>query len=215
MTAKAISPLRQRLIENMTIRRLGPKTQDHDIRHVKSFADFLGRSPDTATAEDVHRCQLRLASIGVTVRTVNVSATALRFFFKVTRAQAASALPSGLAQSLDQVGVVFWPKPRHAVPDIHVECGRRERDGLSQRFLCFCRATELTERGGGPAIDHWKIGVRPDQLFGRLDRLLVFSGEIKTASNVQQTYRRKRIARIEPNTRLDRCEPLLRPSRED
>ena len=63
MTEKAISPLRQRLVEDMTIRRLGAKTQHDYIRHVKSFADFLGRSPDKATAEDVHRYQLRLASI--------------------------------------------------------------------------------------------------------------------------------------------------------
>ena len=61
-----------------------PKTQLHYIRHVKRFADFLGRSADKATAEDVHRYQLWLASIGTTVPTVNVSATALRFFFKVT-----------------------------------------------------------------------------------------------------------------------------------
>ena len=84
MTEKAISPLRRRLVEDMTIRRLGPKTQHDYIRHVKSFADFLGRSPDKATAEDVHRYRLRLASIGATVLTVNVSATALRFFFRVT-----------------------------------------------------------------------------------------------------------------------------------
>src|SRR5437867_2318200 len=84
MTEKAISPLRRRLIEDMAIRRLSPKTQLHYIRHVKRFADFLGRSADKATAEDVHRYQLWLASIGTTVPTVNVSATALRFFFKVT-----------------------------------------------------------------------------------------------------------------------------------
>src|SRR5690349_24554322 len=84
MTEKAISPLRRRLIEDMTIRRLSPKTQLHYIRHVKSFADFLGRSADKATTEDVHRYQLWLASIGTTVPTVNVSATALRFFFKIT-----------------------------------------------------------------------------------------------------------------------------------
>jgi hypothetical protein len=55
MTDKAISPLRRRLIEDMAIRRLSPKTQLHYIRHVKRFADFLGRSADKATAEDVHR----------------------------------------------------------------------------------------------------------------------------------------------------------------
>src|SRR5207253_11417744 len=84
MTDKAISPLRRRLIEDMAIRRLSPKTQYQYIRHVKRFADFVGRSADKATAEDVHRYQLWLASIGTTVPTVNVSATALRFFFKVT-----------------------------------------------------------------------------------------------------------------------------------
>ena len=51
MTEKAISPLRQRLVEDMTIRRLGPKTQHDYIRHVKKFADFLGRSADKAIAE--------------------------------------------------------------------------------------------------------------------------------------------------------------------
>ena len=84
MTNEAISPLRQRLIDDMTIRRLSPKTKQHYIRHVKRFADFLGQSADKATAEDVHRYQLWLASIATTVPTVNVSATALRFFFKVT-----------------------------------------------------------------------------------------------------------------------------------
>src|SRR5438132_8081161 len=58
MTDKAISPLRQRLINDMAIRRLGPKTQHDYIRRVKSFADFVGHSPDKATAEDVHRYQL-------------------------------------------------------------------------------------------------------------------------------------------------------------
>ena len=84
MTDKAISPLRRRLIEDMEIRRLSSKTQYQYIRHVKKFADFLGRSADKATTEDVHRYQLWLASIGTTVGTANVAATALRFFFKVT-----------------------------------------------------------------------------------------------------------------------------------
>ena len=53
MTNKAISPVRRRLIEDMAIRRLSPKTQYQYIRHVKKFADFLGRSADKATAEDV------------------------------------------------------------------------------------------------------------------------------------------------------------------
>src|ERR1700746_2898027 len=84
MTDKAISPLRRRLIEDMTIRRLSANTQHQYIRHVKNFADFVGQSLDKATAEDVHRYQLHLGSIGTTIPTVNAGASALRFFFKVT-----------------------------------------------------------------------------------------------------------------------------------
>src|SRR2546423_13101035 len=68
----------------METRGFSPKPQSQYIRHVKKFADFLGRSADKATAEDVHRYQLWLASIGASVGTANVSATALRFFFKIT-----------------------------------------------------------------------------------------------------------------------------------
>src|SRR5260370_7206864 len=82
MTDKAISPLRRRLIEDMTIRRLGPGTQHQYIRHVKSFADFVGHSPDKATPEDARRYQLRLATIGTTVPTLNAAASAFRFFFR-------------------------------------------------------------------------------------------------------------------------------------
>ena len=84
MSEKPISPLRRRLIEDMTIRRLSANTQHQYIRHVKSFADFVGRSLDKATAEHVHRYQLHLGSIGTTIPTVNAGASALRFFFKVT-----------------------------------------------------------------------------------------------------------------------------------
>jgi hypothetical protein len=55
MTDKAISPLRRRLIEDMAIRRLGPKTQLHYIRQVKKFADFLGQSADKDTTQDEAR----------------------------------------------------------------------------------------------------------------------------------------------------------------
>src|SRR5215472_7426194 len=84
MTEQAISPLRRRLIEDMAIRRLHPKTQQQYIRYVKKFADFVGRSAEKATPEDVRRYQVWLASIGTTVGTVNAGASALRFFFKVT-----------------------------------------------------------------------------------------------------------------------------------
>ena len=74
MTDKAISPLRRRMIEDMTIRKLAPKTQASYIRAVRTFAVFLGRSPDQASAEDLRRYHLHLASSGCQRRIKNASA---------------------------------------------------------------------------------------------------------------------------------------------
>jgi len=84
MTEKAMSPLRRRMIEDMTIRKLAPKTQHDYVQRIKNFAAFLGRSPDTATFEDVRRYQLHLAASGVGVPTLNQTVSTLRFFFRVT-----------------------------------------------------------------------------------------------------------------------------------
>jgi hypothetical protein len=64
MTDEATSPLRQRMIEDMTIRKLTPKTQQDYVQRVKHFTAFLRRSPDTASFEDVRRYQLHLAASG-------------------------------------------------------------------------------------------------------------------------------------------------------
>ena len=84
MTDEAVSPLRQRMIEDMTIRKFAPKTQHDYVQRIKNFAVFLGRSPDTATFEDVRRYQLHLAANGVGVPTLNQTVSTLRFFFRVT-----------------------------------------------------------------------------------------------------------------------------------
>jgi integrase/recombinase XerD len=84
MTDEAMSPLRRRMIEDMTIRKFAPKTQHDYVQRVKNFAAFLGRSPDTASFEDVRRYQLHLAASGVGVPTINQTISTLRFFFKVT-----------------------------------------------------------------------------------------------------------------------------------
>jgi site-specific recombinase XerD len=84
MTDECISPLRRRMIEDMTVRNFVVKTQSDYIRRVKSFAVFLGRSPDTATREDVRRYLLHLASSGMGAATVNGTGSALRFLFDIT-----------------------------------------------------------------------------------------------------------------------------------
>lgn len=79
-----ISPLRQRLIDDMNMRRFSGETQRNYIRDVGRFAAFLGRSPDTATAEDIRRFQVDQQETGVPVPTMNSIVSALRFFFTHT-----------------------------------------------------------------------------------------------------------------------------------
>jgi integrase/recombinase XerD len=84
MLDKSNSPLRQRMIEDMTARRYKEKVQKDYVRHVKNFAAFLGRSPDTASSEDVRRYQLHMATQRIGAPSINAAIAALRFFFNVT-----------------------------------------------------------------------------------------------------------------------------------
>jgi integrase/recombinase XerD len=81
---KSTSPLRQRMIEDMSLRKLSPKTQSAYIRAVVKLTRFLGRSPDTATAEDLRGFQLHMSKTGVSSITMNATITGLRFLFEVT-----------------------------------------------------------------------------------------------------------------------------------
>jgi len=84
MTEQAVSPLRRRMIEDMTIRKFAQKTQHDYVQRVKDFAKFLGRFPDAAKTEDVRGFQLHLTSSGAGVPKINSTISALRFFFNVT-----------------------------------------------------------------------------------------------------------------------------------
>ncbi len=84
MTQERITPLRERMTEDMRIRGLGEKTQQGHIRCVRHFASFLGRPPDTATPEDLRAYQLQMTDAGVSVSTFNARIISLRFFFSVT-----------------------------------------------------------------------------------------------------------------------------------
>ena len=84
MTDQTMSPLRRRMIEDMTIRKLGAKTQHDYVQRVKDFATFLGRSPAEASKEDVRNYQLHLSSSGARTPKINATVSALRFLFDVT-----------------------------------------------------------------------------------------------------------------------------------
>src|SRR4029450_11461675 len=84
MSTDAVSPLRQRMIEDMNARKLCAGTQRGHISSCKRFAAFVKRSPDTATLEDIRRFQLHLAETGVSICNRNRIMTGLRFLFRVT-----------------------------------------------------------------------------------------------------------------------------------
>ena len=83
-STQSISPLRQRMIDDMRMRKLAPKTQNGYVRAVREFARFLGRSPDSASDEDLRRYQLHLVDQGVSAITINATLTGLKFFFETT-----------------------------------------------------------------------------------------------------------------------------------
>ncbi len=87
MTKDNITPLRERMIEDMRIRGLGDKAQKAHIRAIKDFAAYLGRSPDMATPEELRAYQLHMTNNGVSPWTFNVRISSLRFFFGITCAR--------------------------------------------------------------------------------------------------------------------------------
>jgi hypothetical protein len=84
MSTDAISPLRQRMIEDMSARKLNPHTQRSHISSCKRFAAYLKRSPGTATADEIRLFQLHLTETGTSICNRNRIMTGLRFLFRVT-----------------------------------------------------------------------------------------------------------------------------------
>jgi len=81
---KSVSPLRQRMIEDMCMRKLNPKTQSAYLRHVTALGEYLGYSPHRAATEDLRRYQLHLVESGLASSNINSQLSGLRFFFEVT-----------------------------------------------------------------------------------------------------------------------------------
>ena len=81
---KTVSPLRQRMIDDMRMRKLAPKTQSAYILAVRQLYSFLKRSPDTASAEDLRRYQLYMVDRGASPISINTAIIGLKFFFNIT-----------------------------------------------------------------------------------------------------------------------------------
>jgi integrase/recombinase XerD len=175
MTTEAITPLRQRMIEDMNARKLCAGTQRGHIRSCKRLAAFLKRSPETATFEDIRQFQLHLAEIGVSICTRNVIMTGLRFLFRVTLRRldlAAEMYHLRAPQKIPLVISTDEAKRLLAVAD-----SLKTRVMLSLSYGCGLRAGEVV-RLKVKHIDSAQKIIWVEQSKGRKDRNVMLSPEM-------------------------------------
>jgi site-specific recombinase XerD len=175
MTTEAITPLRQRMIEDMTARKLCAGTQRGHILSCKRFAAFLKRSPDTATLEDIRRFQLHLAETDVSICNRNRIMTGLRFLFRVT------------LRRLDLAEEVYHIREPQRLPLVMsvdeikrllaVASSLKTRVLLSLGYGCGLRASEIV-RLKVKHIDRAQNIIRIEQSKGRKDRNVMLSDEM-------------------------------------
>jgi site-specific recombinase XerD len=172
MTEPAISPLRRRMIDDMTIRGIGQKTQEDYIRAVKNFTRFFGASPDRAGFEDLRRYQLHMRNQGVGAATINSTVSALRFLFKVTLRR---------AETVDQLRYVRGPRKLPVVLSFE-EVGRlleaapglKYKAAFSIAYGAGLRASEVVSLRVSD-IDSERMVIRVEQGKGRKDRYAMLS----------------------------------------
>ena len=172
MTEQAISPLRRRMIEDMTIRKLAPKTQQGYIRTVKDFAAFLGRSPDTASVEDVRRFQLHLAESGAHTPILNHTVSALRFFFRVTLKRHDIIEHTTFIREPRKLPVVL--SPEEVARLLNAAPGLKYKAALSVAYGAGLRAAEVVSLKVCD-IDSRRMIVRVEQGKGHKDRNVMLS----------------------------------------
>ena len=175
MTDTAISPLRRRMIEDMTIRQLGAKTQAGYIRAVKNFADFLGHAPDRATIEDIRRYQLHLASSNLGVPSINATMTALRFFFKVTLRRGDVTEDIAFIREPRRLPVVL--SPEEVARLLAAASGVKYKAALSIAYGTGLRASEVISLKLGD-IDSTRMVIRVDQGKGHTERYVMLSQQL-------------------------------------
>ena len=171
-TSPVVNPLRLRMLEDMRMRQLNGKTQTAYIRAVRRFAGFLGRSPDTATAEDLRRFQLHMAEQGTSSMTINATITGLRFFFEVTL---------GRGELMTMMSAVREP---HRLPVVlsREEVARllaavrnpKHRAALSVAYGAGLRASEVAALKVSD-VDGQRMTLRVEQGKGRKDRYALLS----------------------------------------
>ncbi len=175
MTEQAVSPLRRRMIEDMTMRKFAQKTQHDYVQRVKDFAKFLGRSPDTAKAEDVRGFQLHLTSSGARVPKINVTVAALRFFFNVTLDRPDLAKPLSTIHEPRKARVIL--SPDEVLRFLEAAPGLKYKAAFSVAYGAGLRVSEVATLKVSD-IDSKRMLLRVEQGKGRKDRYAMLSPQL-------------------------------------
>ena len=175
MNEKPISPLRQRMIEDMTVRNFVEKTRNDYIRQVKTFTAFLGRSPDQAIPEDLRRFQLHQTRAGVRPPSINGSVAALRFFFTVTLDRPEMARHLTFVREPRKMPVVL--SPEEVARLLEAAPGPKYKAALSAAFAAGLRVSEVVSLKVSD-IHSERMLLRIEQGKGRKDRFAMLSPEL-------------------------------------
>jgi site-specific recombinase XerD len=174
MRTKTVSPLRQRMIEDMSARKLGPHSQRNHIHSCKRFAAFLRRSPETATPEDIRRFQLHLSETGLSICNRNRIMTGLKFLLRVTLRRLDLASEVYHLREPQTIPLVMSPDETRRL--LAVASSLKVRVLLSLGYGCGLRAGEVV-RLKVKHIDSAQKIIRVEQSKGRKDRNVMLSPE--------------------------------------
>ncbi len=167
MSQAPISPLRRRMIEDMTIRGFGEKTQSDYIRHVRNFTFFLGRSPDQAQSEDLRLYQVHQRKRGVQPPTMNGAVAALRFFFTTTCNRPEMARHLTLVRQPQKLPVVLTPEEVARL--IEAAPRPKYKAALGVAYGAGLRVSEVANLRVSD-IDSERMVIRVEQGKGKKDR---------------------------------------------
>jgi integrase/recombinase XerD len=175
MNGETISPLRRRTIEDMTVRKFVEKTQKDYVRHVKGLTIFLGRSPDTATPEDLRRYQLRLTENGVRAPSVNSAVSALRFFFSITLDRPEVTKLLTFVAEPRKIPVVL--SPEEVTRFLDAAPGLKYKAAFSAAYGAGLRVSEVVALKVSD-VDSDRMLLRIEQGKGRKDRFAMLSPQL-------------------------------------
>ena len=171
-SSPGVSPLRQRMLEDMHLRKLEPKTQTSYVRAVRKLAEFLDHSPDTATAEDLRLFQLDLVDQGTSPITLNATLTGLKFFFGVTLGRGEVMAKTSSVRVPQTLPVVL---SRNEVARlIGAVTNLKHQTALTVAYGAGLRAGEVIALKVGD-IDSERMTLRVEQGKGRKDRYAMLS----------------------------------------